>query len=225
MAAKLYVILGSHAARSGILMLDHKGIDYELKTIPTGFQRLLRLRGFPGGTVPALEIDGRKVQTNLAISRALDEIQPDPPLFPSDPERRAAVEEAERYADEELQMDARRLAIAGGMGWTTGMLHDGGDGPLGTILWTSDRRRRRGMRLLTRLFKVTPEAERELLERLPAKLDRVDAWIEAGVLNGDELTAADYSIASNLALISYRDDLRPEIQRRPAGRLVERVFP
>ncbi|MDQ3934008.1 MAG: glutathione S-transferase N-terminal domain-containing protein [Actinomycetota bacterium] len=223
--AKLYVIRGSHAARAGILMLDHKGIDYDLTTIPTGSQRLLRLRGFPGGTVPALVIDGRKVQTNRAIARALDEIQPDPPLLPSDPERRAAVEEAERWSDEQLQMDARRLAIAGGLGWSTGFLNGGDDGPLGALLWTTERRRKRGLRLLTRVFDVTPETERELLDRLPAKLDRVDGWIEAGVLDGDELNAADYAIASNLALLSYRDDLRPEIARRPAGRLVARVFP
>ncbi len=37
-------------------------------------------------------------------------LQPEPPLFPSDPERRAAVEEAERFGDEELQHPIRQIS-------------------------------------------------------------------------------------------------------------------
>ena len=33
-APKLYVILGSHACRAGMLMLDHKGIPYRVVTLP-----------------------------------------------------------------------------------------------------------------------------------------------------------------------------------------------
>ena len=112
-AAKLYVILGSHACRAGMLMLDHKGIAYRAVNLPTGLQPLLlRLRGFRGGsvhrgiggrrpsmlamadrlgTVPALRYDGDHVQTNREIARFLDRVRPDPPLFPADPERRAAI--------------------------------------------------------------------------------------------------------------------------------------
>src|SRR5438105_15504416 len=104
--AKVYVILGSHACRTGTLMLEHKGIPHETVVIPTGSQRLLPLRRFPGGTVPAIVLDGRRVQTNPAIARFLDERQPDPPLFPSDPARRTAVQEAERWGDEVFQMAA-----------------------------------------------------------------------------------------------------------------------
>ena len=46
---RLYVILGSHACRAGMLMLDHKGIPYRTVTLPTGLHPLVvRLRGFPG---------------------------------------------------------------------------------------------------------------------------------------------------------------------------------
>ena len=38
-------------------------------------------------TVPALRIDGEKVQGSRAIMRRLDELVPEPPLFPSDPDR------------------------------------------------------------------------------------------------------------------------------------------
>ena len=35
--------------------------------------------------------------------------EPEPPLFPADPERRAAVEEAERFGDEDLQHPVRQI--------------------------------------------------------------------------------------------------------------------
>ena len=56
-------------------------------------------------------------------------------------------------------------------------------------------------------------------------LDRVDGWIGAGVLNGEDLNAADFIIAPSLALLSYRRDLRAQVEARPAAELVERVLP
>jgi hypothetical protein len=39
MKPKLYVILGSHACRTGMLKLEHKGIDYERVELPAGLHR------------------------------------------------------------------------------------------------------------------------------------------------------------------------------------------
>jgi glutathione S-transferase len=251
MKAKLYVILGSHACRTGMLLLDHKGIEYELVELPTGFHPfVLRLRGFSGnprsfrrlggdersnlmlgtadrmGTVPALRIDGERVKTNRQIARFLDELRPDPPLFPSDPDRRRAVEEAERWGDEELQMTARRLGLAAVLRNPDGLANRGGDGRLGPLLWRNPTIRLVGARLVGRfVFGAGGGAEPELVAALPGMLERVDGWIEAGVLNGEELNAADYMIAPSLALLCYRPDLRPEIERRPAIRLVDRLLP
>ena len=57
-----------------------------------------------------MKIDGRKVQGSRNVSRELDALQPDPPLFPADPEQRAAVEEAERWGDEEFQQMPRTIS-------------------------------------------------------------------------------------------------------------------
>ena len=46
-----------------------------------------------------------------------------------------------------------------------------------------------------------------------------------GVLNGEQLNAADMMIAPSLALISYRLDVRPQIEARPAWAWLERVLP
>src|SRR4051794_41819427 len=73
----------SHSAR---LMLERKGIDHRtVWLLPGLWPALLRTRGFRGGTGPAMKIDGRRLQSSREISRALDEAQPEPPLFPADP--------------------------------------------------------------------------------------------------------------------------------------------
>src|SRR6059058_4995502 len=128
---KLYVIPGSHACRSAMLMLEHKRVPYRRVDIVTLLHPLVvRLRGFDAGgqtrtaggrrpfglrlgdrfgTVPALAAGRRRISTNHGIARFLEEQRPDPPLFPAEPAHRAAVEEAERWANETLQMAARRI--------------------------------------------------------------------------------------------------------------------
>jgi len=248
MAAKLYVILGSHACRTGMLLLEHKGIEYDRVELPTGFHpTAVRLLGFAGnparfrqvdgktrrmlgladrlGTVPALRLDGERIQTNREIARFLDRIQPEPPLFPADPDRRREVEEAERWGDEVFQMAARRLALAAVLHEDGGLVDRAEDGRLGTLLWRHRATRRIGMRVVSLAFRVRGSSEPRLLAELPGMLDRIDAWIWTGVLNGDELNAADYMIAPSLALLSYRPDLLAEIESRPSFRLMDRILP
>src|SRR3954454_8825342 len=100
----------SHPAHAARLMLELKGIDYELAGVLPGTQRVhLRLAGFRGGTVPALKIDGRRVQGSRAIARARERRRPEPPLFPAEPGALARVEDAERWAEEQLQPMPRRI--------------------------------------------------------------------------------------------------------------------
>lgn len=250
MEAKLYVILGSHACRTGMLLLEHKNIPYELVELPTGMHPfLLRLHGFAGnpsafrnvdddrphrmlgtidkfGTVPSLLIDGQRVKTNREIARFLEQIRPDPPLFPSDPAQRQAVEEAEQWGDEVLQMVARRLVLTAALHGFDALVNRGSKGRLGPLLMRNERMRFIGARYVVRfIFGGDSRAETELIGALPAMLDRIDGWIESGVLNGDDLNAADLMIAPCLALLTYRSDLKDEIERRPLIGLVDRLLP
>jgi len=244
----LYVIPGSHACRSAILMLEHKQVPYRRVDIVTLLHPLVvRLHGFDAGgqtrtaggrrtfglrlgdrlgTVPALAADGDRISTNHGIARFLDERHPELPLFPTDPEQRAAVEEAERWANETLQMAARRIPGAAMVRDPAAFSRSSGDGRLGYLLYKRALTRRLIVpRVLRGVFATSPSAERDPLAELPAILDRIDAWIADGVLGGAQLNAADFMVAPSLALILYRPDVMPMFEGRAALELVDRLLP
>ncbi len=244
----LYVIPGSHACRSGMLMLQHKQLPYRRVDIVTLMHPLaVRLCGFDAGgqtrtaggrrtfglrlgdrlgTVPALAANGDRISTNHGIARFLDERHPQPPLFPADPEQRAAVEEAERWANETLQMAARRIVGAAIVRDPAAFSRSTGDGRLGYLLYKRALTRRLiGPRILRGVFAAGPSAERDPVADLPAMLDRIDAWIGDGVLGAEQPNAADLMVAPSLALILYRPDAEPMFDGRPALELVDRLLP
>jgi glutathione S-transferase len=226
MEARLYVIPASHPSIAVQLMLEHKGVAYKRTDLmPVVSKGVLRAVGFPGVTVPALKIDGDKVQGSRQIARELERLRPEPPLFPADPEQRAKVEEAERLGDEELQHPIRQL-----LWW--GFKHDKeplrsySDGaklgvPIGLAVKTGGPL----IALSARFNEASDENARKALAVLPGLLDRVDAWIESGVLNGDQPNAADFQIAPSIGLAMTLDDLRPLIENRPASELARRFVP
>ena len=70
------------------------------------------------------------------------------------------------------------------------------------------------------------QAEREMLAELPAMLDRVDALDRGRACStATQLNAADYMIATSLALLTYRTDVEPGSRARPSAALVDRVLP
>jgi glutathione S-transferase len=226
MDVRLYVIPGSHPSMTARLMLEHKGIPYRRVDLIPGINKvLLKAMRFPGNTVPAIKIDGRRFQGSRQIARELDRLQPEPPLFPSDPELRVAVEEAERFGDEDLQAPVRRIL------WNVlhrdhSPLRGYGEGArLGIPIGIAIRTAPPIIAFLFRYNKASDENVRHDIAALPGMLKRIDDWCEAGVLNDDQLNAADFQIAPSLRLAMTLDDLRPAIAGRPAGELAMRVVP
>jgi glutathione S-transferase len=188
-----------------------------------GFHRAyVRLRGFPGDRVPAVRFpDGSRAQGTRPLARALDAMRPEPRLVPDDPR----VEEAERWGDEVLQQWARRMVVEAGLR-DPDLLHEhGGAGRLGPLLTRRERPRRHMARAVKLAFRMTPEQLRADQTRVGEMLDRVDGLIAHGVLNGERLNCADFQIATSLALVEYRLDVRQQLRPRPAGELMERVLP
>ena len=108
--ATLYVIPGSHPALTARLMLDRKSIPFKrVDLMPVISKGVLKALRFDGITRACAE-DRRQAHPGLARDRArLDRVRPEPPLFPSDPDARAKVEEAERWGDEVFQGRPRHI--------------------------------------------------------------------------------------------------------------------
>jgi glutathione S-transferase len=221
--AILYVIPGSHPARTGQLMLELKGIPFRRVNLLPGFHRVyVRLRGFPGDRVPAVRFaDGSRAQGTRPLARALDALKPEPRLVPDDPR----VEEAERWGDEVLQQWARRMVVDAGSR-DPDLLHEhGNSGRLGHLLMRRERARRQLAPLVKLAFRMTLDQLCADQGRVDEMLDHVDELIAAGVLNGEQLNCADLQIATSLALIEYRLDVRENLYRRSACELMERALP
>jgi len=226
MDVRLYVIPGSHPSMTARLMLEQKGIPYErTDLLPLIHKPVLKAMRFPSNTVPAMKIDGRRLQGSRRIARELDRLRPQPPLFPSDPGLRLAVEEAERFGDEDLQSPIRRIAW-NALNRDVSPLRSYAEGarfriPLDVVLKTA----RPVVAAAFRYNRAGDENVRHDLAALPGMLKRIDDWCEEGVLNGEQPNAADFQIAPSLRLAMTFDDLGPWIAGRPAGKLALRVVP
>jgi glutathione S-transferase len=223
--AKLYVIPGSHPSLTARLMLERKGIPYKrVDLMPVVAKGVLKALRFPGITVPALKMNGRKIQGSREIARELDRIQPDPPLFPAGAAARAKVEEAESWGDT-FQEKPRRVTW-----WALRRnrepLATYAEGarlgiPVGLAVKT-------GQPIVAAAAKVNNATDANVqadLASLPGDLDRIDAWITEGVLGGEQPSAADLQIGTSLRLLMTLEDLRPAIESRAAGEMAMRVVP
>ena len=109
-AAVIYTIPLSHTALAAVGMLRQQGVEYrEVSLLPGAHPAFLRALGFRGGSVPAMRLDGRRVQGSLEIAQELERLRPDPRLYPADAAGRRRVEEAERWGESEYQPIPRRL--------------------------------------------------------------------------------------------------------------------
>jgi glutathione S-transferase len=222
---KLYLFDGSCAALTTRLELDYKDFSYELVYLPPvlhGF--ILGIRGFPKPSVPAVEVNGRRISGTLTISRVLDELRPEPSLFPVEPERRAVVEEAERWG-EDLQNAARRILYCAARRnpwiWRK-LVAPGQPAARRALLWLDAPR-------LVRRAAYYHEGRDDLCARdlaeLPSWLDRIDAWLADGLLDLDRPNAADFEIAPNVRFFLSMDDVAPLVEGRPAAEHARHLVP
>lgn len=226
MNATLFTIPASHPSWAARLMLERKGIGYRRIDLVEGVHRLiLRAARFRGVTVPALIVDGRRIQGTGAIARELDRLRPEPPLLPADAERRARVEEAERWGDEVLQPVPRRLAwnvLKRDHSSIRTYLEGSRTGlPVGVAAATAGPI----VALGHRLNAADDDNVRADLAALPGMADHIDELIADGVIGGADPNVADYQIATSTALLLTFEDVRPLFAGRPAEELARRLVP
>lgn len=230
MAVVLYSMAISHPSRAARKMLDLKGVDYRVVEVQPFNQRLhLRAAGFRGGTVPALKLDGRRIQGSTAISRALDQRWPTPPLFPADPAARALVEEAERWGERELQPIPRRLfryALAQDAELRRFVIRAQGlPAPAVTAVLIQP---------LSVYYARTVEADgrrgseasaRADLAALPGLLDRVDELLADGTLTVDPPNAAALQILTTVRALDAFSDLQELVRAHRCAEPARALFP
>lgn len=226
MQARLYGFAISNPANSARLMLAYKGVETKWVELPPGIHPLiLKALGYNRGTVPALKLDGRKIQDSVELSHVLETLIPDPPLFPADPERRRAVEEAERWGEAELQMVPRRI-----FRWT--FAHDNDARarlakdlgfPLPGLVGRLNAPIAKAM---AKRVDADLEHAQALLRELPATLDHADRLIADGVI-GDPAApnAADFQIAPSIRALAGVKDLLPLLAGRPCDEHARRLLP
>ena len=198
-----------------------KGVSYDLTEMPPVVHALHQLARFGSPTVPAIKLDGEKISGSRAIMRRLEERWPEPPLL-----GRPGNEEAEAWGDDELQRVGRHVI------WWQLRHHpaampsflEGSKLPMPVPV-------ARALAPLTaplgaKRNAANDEALRADLAALPAHLDRIDGWIDAGVIGTDAPTAADLQIGAVLGMLLKFEDVAPIIERHGrATALSRRWFP
>lgn len=207
-------------------MLELKGLDYDLVEVLPGTQRIhLRLAGFRGGTVPALELDGRRVQGSVQIARFLEQLRPEPPLFPRDAELRRRVEEAERWGDAEFQPVPRRI-------FRYGLTRD-----VQLRRWFAEQNERMPLPGLAArvtgpvssyyawIVRANKERVRRDVAELPALLDRVDELLEARVIGANLKNAATFQVMCTVRSLLAFSDFEELVGARSYALLARDLFP
>jgi glutathione S-transferase len=215
----LHVLPPSHPCMTATAALNLKGLEYERVEFAPGphVEQMRAIYGEERHTVPGMLVDGEPVHGSRAILARLEELVPEPVLYPSD-----AVREAERWGDEALQDLGRRLP------W--GALHFrpeavgtfGGVGPLdgaGTDF---------AIRLVHGTWKyhgISAARLQEDLAGLPEKLAHVETLAADGTIGGAQPNAADLQIGATLRVLLTLGDLRPLLRGSAGERIALECFP
>lgn len=226
MQARLYGFAISNPTHTARLMLAFKGTEYKrVELLPGLHPLMLWALGFRRGTAPAMRIDGRRIEGSLEIAQELERLVPEPSLYPADPARRRAVEEAERWGEAELQGIPRRIfrwVFANDNAARARLAADVGI-PLPTVVAALNWPIAQAM---TRRAGADEPRTRATLEGLRATLDHVDGLIADGAIGDpDAPNAADFQIAPSIRAIGAMADLRPLLDGRPCDALARRLVP
>jgi glutathione S-transferase len=230
MQVRLYWMTLSHPSQAVRRMLDLKGVAYDVVNVLPLNQRVhLRLVGFRGGTVPALKLDGRRLQGSREIARALDELWPEPPLYPRDPEARKRVQDAERWGEQQLQPIPRRIARYGAISSLElrRAVARGAQMPAADLL---ARVTVPAVRYYARTIeadgrRATEAGVRADLEALPAVLDHADKLLADGTLTTEPPNAATLQILSSICLLDALTEIDELIGERPSVTAARKLFP
>lgn len=218
----LHILPPSHPCLTARAALAYKGLEFDEVILEMGRQgdQVEEIYGEGRRTVPGAIIDGEPVHGSTGILKRLDELVPEPSLYPEP--IADAVREAELWADGDLQDLGRRLPWSALHFRPEAMGTFGGGEPLdpaGTDF---------AMKFVRSTWKwhgITAEGLAADLAALPPMVARIEAFADQGLIGGEVPTAADFQIGSTIRILSTIRDLDQILDGTVAREVAFRYFP
>ncbi len=200
--------------------LDYRRIPHARRKLLPGSPRALWFSS--RGTLPVLDLDGRRIMDSTRIIEALERRFEDRPLHPSDPADRVRALELEDFFDENVGHDVRRVAfwdMRNEDGYLPSFIATGFGGAghaftraTSRVAWAYASRRY--------TFREA-DAERSR-ERIVAGLERIEAERDGrDHLVGDDFSVADLTAAALLYPLAWPDELQYSPPRPPRWEFAE----
>jgi glutathione S-transferase len=225
MTVTLYALPASHPCATVARALALKDIAYERVDLLPVLHRVQQQRRFGAQTVPGLEIGSERIVGSREILRRLERMVPEPALYPADAGARAEVERAERWGDQVLQAIARRAAWACLSRRPAALTSYVGEARLPLPVPLIGLGARPTAMISARLNHASEGNVRADLAHLGRHLDRIERWMDRGVLGGATPNAADLQIGAGLRLLLTLGDYAAIVDGRPAADLARAQFP
>ena len=218
----LWQIDVSHYSEKARWALAWKGVEHRRRSPVPGVHMAVALwltRGSQA-TFPILTLNGRNIGDSSAIVAALEERDPEPPLYPSDPEQRRRALELEDFFDEELGPHVRQLAwyeLGNDRESFIALMEHTAPGPLTRMPGATAAYARAYTSL--RFRAGSAEAAERGRAKILAALDRLEAELGDGdYLVGESFTVADLTAASLFyPLVTPEEGPLPSDQESAAG--------
>lgn len=218
----LHLLPPSHPCLTAKAALAYKGLEFEEIQVTMGSHgdEIEAIYGEGCRTVPGAVIDGRPVHGSTEILKRLDELVPEPTLYPEPIAE--AVREAELWADGEFQDLGRRLPWFALYFRPEAMGTFAGGGPLdpaGTDF---------AIKFLRATWKhsgISAERVASDLEALPGMVGEIEGFAERGLIGGESPSAADFQIGATVRILSTIRDLDPVFDGTVAREIAFRYFP
>ncbi|HEV3045817.1 MAG TPA: glutathione S-transferase [Solirubrobacteraceae bacterium] len=215
----LHVLPPSHPCMTATAAIELKGLEHERVELTPGAhpEKMQEIYGEGNGTVPGMLVDGEPVHGSRAILARLEQLVPEPSLYPSEQAR-----EAERWGDEQLQDLGRRLPWGAMHFRPEAMGTFGGGGPLdgpGTDFAIGY------VRASWKYHRISAARLHEDLAALPGLLAHVERLAADGVIWGEQPNAADLQIGATLRVLLTLEDLRPLLAGGAGEGIARACFP
>ena len=218
----LHLLPPSHPCATVEAALKLKGLEYKRVELQAGphVEEMKRLYGEGRHTVPGAMFDDEPVHGSIAILERLEQLVPEPALYPAD--LGDAVARGRALGRRGASGSRPSLALG------CAALPSRGSGHLRCPRQPAGRGWHRLCDALRPRVMEVPQHHRgrlaEDLAGLPAKLDRIDAYVAEGILAADQPNAADFQIGATLAVLLTIGDVRSLIEGRPAEQVARKWF-